>query len=229
MTTGIYKITNKINRHSYIGFSVNIEHRFSDHRTKPFSSTKKDDLDKVLYKAIRKYGVDNFDFEVIEECPQDIELLKQREQYWIAYYKTYLNREDYNETPGGDCAGEKSIHKGEKHGMAKLTNAEVKQCRIWYKEGKRSRDIWNKYFSEKITYEGFLRMWHGQTWKEIMPEVFEYNPHPKAYKEKDCENIRQKFFASGLSLRQFQKTSECYVGYGTLWKMINIPEFYKDK
>lgn len=43
MSCGIYKITNKINGHSYIGLSNNIEHRFNDHKTKPFSSTRKDD------------------------------------------------------------------------------------------------------------------------------------------------------------------------------------------
>lgn len=229
MTAGIYKITNKVNRHSYIGFSVNIEHRFNDHRTKSFSSKRKDDIEKVLYKAIRKYGIDSFDFSIIEECPPDTELLKEREKYWIAYYNTYLNREDYNETPGGDCVGEKSVHRGEEHGRALLTNADVEQCRIWYKEGKRSREIWKKYFSEKITYEGFLRMWHGVTWKNIMPEVFEKNPHPGSYGSTECEDIRNKFFSSGLSLSKFALTDECYVGYGTLWKMVNKPEFYQNK
>lgn len=180
----------------------------------------------MLYKAIRKYGIDNFTFEIIEELPQNIELLKEREKYWIAYYNTYLNREDYNETPGGDCAGEKSIHKGEEHGMAKLTEKEVIQCRKWYAEGKRSRNIWDQFFSNKINYSGFLRMWHGMTWKEIMPEVFENNPHPGKYNKQDCQIIRERFFKSGLSLRQFQFSEECYVGYGTLWKMINTPNFY---
>ena len=31
MTTGIYKITNKINGHYYIGRSIRIEHRFREH------------------------------------------------------------------------------------------------------------------------------------------------------------------------------------------------------
>lgn len=55
-------------------------------------------------------------------------------------------------------------------------------------------------------------MWHGQTWKHIMPEVFEHNPHR--------DIIRALYEESGLSLTAFQKTKECYVGYGTLWKII---------
>jgi len=39
--------------------------------------------------------------------------------------------------------------------MAKLTEEEVIQCRNWYKEGKRSKEIWEKYFQNKIQYSGF--------------------------------------------------------------------------
>lgn len=72
-------------------------------------------------------------------------------------------------------------------------------------------------------------MWHGTTWKHIMPEVFENNPHPGKYNQEDCSIIRERFQKSGLSLRKFVNTDECYVGYGTLWKMINTPEFYEGK
>ena len=79
MSCGIYKITNKINGHMYIGLSTNIEKRFQDHRNKAINSFKKEDKDKVLYKAMRKYGVDNFNYEIIKEC--SVDLLKEREIY----------------------------------------------------------------------------------------------------------------------------------------------------
>lgn len=232
MSCGIYKITNKENGHMYIGLSKNIERRFSDHKTKALNSKKQDDLDKVLYKAMRKYGVDNFTYEIIEECPE--EQLKEREIYWIKYYNTYEDRNHYNETPGGDMPGEKSIHRGEEHGRAILTEEDVKFCRRCYAEGKRSRDIHNQYFYDKIDYDSFLKMWHGGTWKHVMPEVFKKNPHPGKYTNKDCEEIRRRFFEKKasypfLSVRDFSKSEECYVGYGTLWKMLNTPEFYSNK
>lgn len=52
-------------------------------------------------KSIRKYGINNFDFEIIEECPK--EELNEREIYWIDYYNTYFG-EGYNCTIGGDGA-----------------------------------------------------------------------------------------------------------------------------
>lgn len=59
----------------------------------------------VIYRAIRKYGLENFTFEVLEECPS--ELLNEREIYWINYFDSYYN--GYNCTLGGN---ESHIHLG---------------------------------------------------------------------------------------------------------------------
>ena len=90
MSIGIYKITNKINGKSYIGLSSNIEERFKKHRQMQG--------EKVLYSAFKKYGIENFDFSILEYC--SLEQLAGREKYWIAYYDTYNN--GYNATLGGD-------------------------------------------------------------------------------------------------------------------------------
>lgn len=57
---GIYKITNNINNKIYIGQSVHIKRRWAEH-CKPSS-------DSLISKAIKKYGKDNFTFEIIEKC-----------------------------------------------------------------------------------------------------------------------------------------------------------------
>lgn len=87
---GIYKITNTINGKCYIGQSVNIERRWNEHR----SSSRLGSSSPLLYKAIRKYGLSKFIFEIVEEC--SIDLLDNRETYWISK----LNPE-YNMTIGG--------------------------------------------------------------------------------------------------------------------------------
>ena len=52
-----------------------------------------------LYQAMRKYGIENFSFEVIEEClPEE---LNEREIYWIDYYDSFNKEKGYNMTPGG--------------------------------------------------------------------------------------------------------------------------------
>lgn len=99
MITGIYKITNKINGKSYIGQSIYIERRWKDEKC-AISNPNDNEYNRVITQAFRKYGIENFEFEVIEECEK--EKLNEREKYWIDYYDTYHN--GYNSTVGGDNA-----------------------------------------------------------------------------------------------------------------------------
>ena len=93
----IYKIENLINNKCYIGQTRNIQKRWNRHRTAPFN--KNDNAyDYPLYRAIRKYGLENFSFEILEEC--NVQDLNERERFYIDYYDTYFN--GYNQTLGGD-------------------------------------------------------------------------------------------------------------------------------
>ena len=95
--TGIYKITNLLNGKIYIGQSIDIMRRWRQHRS---SYKKNNQWNTPLYNSMHKYGLINFMFEVIEECPRD--LLSSREQYWIQYFNTYDRQYGYNQTLGGD-------------------------------------------------------------------------------------------------------------------------------
>ena len=96
MAVGIYKITNIINNKCYIGQSRNIHNRWHDHKT---VNSKDKEYEYPLYRAFRKYGLNNFTFEIIEFV-DDVSLLNEREIYWIKYYDSYYN--GYNLTSGGN-------------------------------------------------------------------------------------------------------------------------------
>lgn len=181
---GIYCIENLINHKKYVGLSKDCFKRWADHRTKSINSKKRDDLNKPLYMAMKKYGINNFSFQILEECKQDE--LKQKEIYWIQKLDSYNN--GYNATLGGDLPEGHVLH-GEQHGMHKLTQKDVEYCRKCYSEGKRCKDVWEEKYKYVITFPGFQRMWHGKTWKNIMPEVFLKNPHPK--QKIDLESIKK--------------------------------------
>lgn len=80
---GIYKITNQITDECYVGQSVDIYKRWCDHckcglgiDTPPGNK---------LYKAMQEYGLNNFTFELIEECSQSE--LNEKENYFIEMYQ----------------------------------------------------------------------------------------------------------------------------------------------
>lgn len=98
---GIYKVTNLVDGKIYIGQSKNIGQRWTKHRCSPFN-TNSEQYDTPFYRAIRKYGIDNFQFEVIEQCP--IESLNDREIYWINFYDSNNLNKGYNLTAGGQNA-----------------------------------------------------------------------------------------------------------------------------
>lgn len=87
MSAGIYKFTNKINKKVYIGSSITIEERYKEHIRKTNPNIK-------LRRAIKKYGLDNFYFEVLEKVDTipfitltelNTKLVK-REQYYLDLY-----------------------------------------------------------------------------------------------------------------------------------------------
>lgn len=103
----IYKIVNKTNGKIYIGKTTyTIAYRWTQHVSAATSDKEKDDYNYLLHKAIRKYGVDNFVVEVIEEIENELQL-SSREMYWISYYNSCILEEDsngYNMTYGGEGA-----------------------------------------------------------------------------------------------------------------------------
>ena len=107
--TGIYKITNKINNHCYIGQSTRIQQRWKEH-INTSNNSNKEGYNYPLYRAFRKYGIENFIFTVLEKCSNN--QLNDKEKFWINYYKP-----EYNQTTGGNY---KIIPQ-------KLTEKEVKQ------------------------------------------------------------------------------------------------------
>jgi hypothetical protein len=101
LSCGIYKITNNINSKSYIGLSKNIEKRWLAHKY----NYRHNINDTVLCKAFNKYGIDNFNFSILELC--DKNRLSEREIYWIVKYDSYNH--GYNSTTGGEVGYNKVV------------------------------------------------------------------------------------------------------------------------
>ena len=91
----IYKTTNLINNKIYIG---------KDSKNNPLYLGS----GKILNQAIKKYGIDNFKKEILEECNESI--VDNREIYWIDYYNARDRSIGYNIAKGGSGGDTISSH-----------------------------------------------------------------------------------------------------------------------
>jgi hypothetical protein len=82
---GIYKITNIKTKECYIGQAVNIKDRWTEHVKCGLGIDTP--AGNKLYKAMQDFGLWNFSFEVLEECPRD--QLNEKERYYIELYNSY--------------------------------------------------------------------------------------------------------------------------------------------
>jgi group I intron endonuclease len=87
---GIYAIKNIINNKMYIGQSLDIEKRFNMHIFNSENKSNKKIYNYHLYKAFRKFGLENFKFIILEECLKN-ELLEKEILYYNIYKPEYNN------------------------------------------------------------------------------------------------------------------------------------------
>ena len=89
--SGVYKITNTVTCDFYIGSSKDVKSRWTDHK-KP--SVWKKCPNNPMYLDMQKYGVDKFEFEILEEV--ESEHLKETEQKFIEMLKPTYNDRNAN-------------------------------------------------------------------------------------------------------------------------------------
>lgn len=87
--SAVYKITCTITGDFYIGSSVNVKTRWAEHKR---PSTWKHNPKNKLYKAMQKYGIKAFSFEILAECPP--ERLRRKEQEAIETLRPTYNSHD---------------------------------------------------------------------------------------------------------------------------------------
>lgn len=197
---GIYKITNLINGKIYVGQSNNIERRFAQHKS-PYEQERFSD--KPLYKAFKKYGIENFTFEIIEECI--IDELDIKEIYWIKELNSLVHQNGYNITAGGNG------NVGESHPKHKLTTEDIIDIRTRYNNRERCKEV-EELYKDKIGHSGFSKIWKGETWKNIMPKV--YTDENKTFHahntgQKGSQNGRSKLTEEDvMAIRMRKKNGE---------------------
>ena len=94
---GIYCIENLFNSKKYFGQSIDVDSRLNKHKSLLKNGKHNNEH---LQNAYDTYGYDNFKFYIVEEC--DVDILDERERYYIALHKTDNRSYGYNIEPGGN-------------------------------------------------------------------------------------------------------------------------------
>jgi len=96
----VYLVTNIINNKQYVGYTTKtLEERKKTHLYKSNSKTSSHYF-YLFKKALRKYGVENFKWEIIFQCNSLTEC-QEKEKYFIKKYNT-ISPNGYNLTEGGN-------------------------------------------------------------------------------------------------------------------------------
>ena len=203
----IYCYKNKINGKRYIGQTINPQQRKSAHIS---DSTH---IDTKFYRAVRKYGWDNFEYEILAES-EDRNVLDKLEVDFIKSFNSIEN--GYNIRSGGEhpTMGEetrKKLQQANAFQNAELSEKEIIELRIAYLNYDSPSQIYNEKYKDRLHFNSFLNIWTGARYAYVMPEVFKQRQGRKKYTETEVKEIRR--------IREDEKLS-----YDKLSKLFGIPK-----
>lgn len=238
--SGIYRVYTTFNNACYIGQAKDIYRRFNSHHIHDYKNENNSCYNTKFYSALRKYGLDAFEIEILELCP--IEELDKKEIFYINKYDSFHH--GYNSTLGGQNQSE-NIHseeieqkkketrelnqslKGENHPRAKLTNEEVLSIRQRYIDGEPSTQIYQDYKDRYSSFNTFRRIILGYTYKSIgnIPNSEQVRHTNAKLTDIQVKEIRQKYQKGKISQ---EKLGEEYGVSGTTISRIVKKEIYKN-
>ena len=200
----IYCYTNKINQHKYVGQTNNLKRRYNEHLSASYNENSIS-YNSLFHPKIREYGIDNFDFEILETIySNDREDANKQEQYWIEKKESYCGTgKGYNRDAGGSISKESKI----------LTDNQLAEVRKLIMQGECYEDI-SKQYNISISFISNLN--NGVYFKD---ENLTY-PLFKYYKDDtDYDELIELLTNSTLSFSEIAKILN--IGESTI-KKINV-------
>lgn len=171
----IYKITNLINGKIYIGQTiVELAKRFHAH----VAASNRAQNKTPIYRAMRKYGKQNFIIEQIDQA-KDRDELNKKEIYWIKELNTKDPNVGYNLADGGIGGITSGI--GEDHPRSKLTNKDAEEIRYLLTDVNIYASVLANYYSVKRSTIQDIRSY--STWNHIPLSVNPSNELKEIHQE----------------------------------------------
>lgn len=186
----IYCITNLVNGKIYIGQTIykNPNKRWTKHKY----DTGVGSL-CAIHMAMRKHGIDSFNFEVIDESASDLDELNDLESFYVSFYDTFKSR-GYNMTSGGESTevSDETRNKISKGNTGKIKTLETREKIRQANIGKKLSEETKKKISDAVSGEknGFYGRKHSDETKEKLSEASRGNTFRLGKKHTDETKLK---------------------------------------
>jgi group I intron endonuclease len=236
----IYKVSNLVNGKVYIGkTSRGMEQRKKEHLNE--SSKNKNNI--VFHKAIRKYGINSFKWEIIDSATNEEELNK-KEQYWISIYNSYIQDKQsngYNMSLGGegqlgfkqskehirkssDTRKRNGSARGSNSGSTNFSEYDVMQIKELLKNNVSITEISKKY---NVSHSCISNIKTGKTWTHVGEDISYINFNGNAkLSENEIKQIKQLLKENNLTQKEIANlfnvdhSTVNKISIGKIWKNI---------
>ena len=222
----IYKVVNQINGKVYIGFDSKWPNRKIRH-LKDARSKRSRAHNDIFHKAIRKYGQENFVWEVIYQSKDGKHCKDNMENYFIVENHSFINFENsngYNMTLGGD--GMLGFKHSEK---SKLKNSIScgKMFKVWHKDGHiiEGKHMKNFCIENDLNYESFKKVLSGKLFSYINYYTYDGEKSFEEALNKYQEKIKNSMQIMG---EKHAKTYTLKNPSGKLMTFTNLAKFARD-
>ena len=166
---GVYKIINIINLKYYIGYSINIDKRFKEHK-KALENNKH--LNILLQRSYNKYGIENFKFDIIHIYKTVYETKKKELEYLENIeIRNMLFNLNYNNSGGNILSSHPN-----KQNIIKKSETQKKKISLLSKDEKKLK------YGRIGDKNGMYGKYQSKETKEKISLVNKGNSYAKGYK-----------------------------------------------
>lgn len=231
--TGIYQIVLKDDGRSYIGSAMNIEKRWKAHRDKSKPGPDR----QVISRAIAKYGIENFEWKILEEC--SVENLIDREQFWLDQIRPFVdegNGFNVRKIAKSNLGIKRTVESRQKQsktmqGKPKTESHKKNMSKNWHKS---RNDEYYKKLSERVSgdknpakrpevRQKISKAMTGKTWKDDIERVNKHIQQRKGKKRSKTARANMKAAQQKNKTRSDKAKENFYLAQRVLYE-ITSPE-----